>query len=866
MRFSRIHLSKFFDTFYPLPSVMDACSFVKLVRKRTSRLAEFLEKGVLASNANRRSRPFDAKVHVDIAKSLDALLSLKEKDVERVIWEEHKLTDERLLTCLVPYQMAANIIMRGLPQNVRKMCVEELRAEEDYYLKGITKKRHNKFIQWIERDVFVSTGLNYLRSLSPLRHARIPVIAVMGHSQHGKTTLLDVLQKTSFSEEESRGTTQSIRAFTISASENGFRSVTFVDTPGQRVFTETRFHAQIIADALLLVVSLVEGVQIQTFEVIKVALNIDKPILVVLNKLDLYSDPRKADEAMFNVLMDLREAGLNVVMVHKPKDIERLRACESNTKLDAQSSKEVQNTLQLFAPMKKVDAQYKGSKTHPVVNLKRSCAGVCISARERENLDLLWSLIELMSSTLSPFCHSRMENYTSHSCSHQAVILESSKHLFDEESFRIRKNVQRLQKRQDATNERQKLRLEKNSVSARIHSALNNDRKKLQSSNPTSTNCLVLTVIVREGCITKGLLFVADQTRGRVDYMIDAAGNFVDKAYPGTAVIIIDVHSNTGCPGVGTHLLSMPFVDERDRVFEYRRWLQWFIECFPNRLNLLRPRGMDVSFAHLGDYGQIGNTHCLEYQLLYGPPQDAFSTGINSQSTEEELSINGSKPLEKSIAEYLSEKNLEDQERHKGFPLEDGSHQKILMEDDLEVTLQTTWTQLQPRKRPETQEMHDEMIKSCIQIGVLFKVDSWHSARMLHREINRLGTRKVAFHVVGMRFGELTADDIMFFGRAMKIAVCYRTPLGLSTDLDQYIEINDTWVLQTDDITEVILFLKWCAVALHKEHAPDDYGVTERSHKSYLVLMNDKSGKSSEKKADQQKNSRHRRLLVTPNF
>ncbi|PWU94124.1 putative translation initiation factor IF-2 [Trypanosoma cruzi] len=169
-------------------------------------------------------------------------------------------------------------------------------------------------------------------------------------------------------------------------------------------------------------------------------------------------------------------------------------------------------------------------------------------------------------------------------------------------------------------------------------------------------------------------------------------------------------------------------------------------------------------------------------------------------------------------------------------------------------------------KRPETQEMHDEMIKSCIQIGVLFKVDSWHSARMLHREINRLGTRKVAFHVVGMRFGELTADDIMFFGRAMKIAVCYRTPLGLSTDLDQYLEINDTWVLQTDDITEVILFLKWCAVALHKEHAPDDYGVTERSHKSYLVLMKDKSGKSSEKKTDQQKNSRHRRLLVTPNF
>ncbi|RNF07567.1 putative translation initiation factor IF-2 [Trypanosoma conorhini] len=861
---SRIHLLRIPDAFYPLNSVMDACSFVNLVRTRTIRLAKYLEKEALAANTNRRSRSFDAKLKDDIAKSLNTLLNLKEKEVERVIWEQHKLTDERLVTCLVPYQLAANIIMRGLPNDVRKRCVEELKAEENCHFEGAANKRDNKFIQWREQDVFVSTGLNYLRRLSPLRPSRIPVIAVVGHSQHGKTTLLDVLQQTNFRNEESRGTSQTVRAFTTPDSKKGVKPVTFVDTPGQRIFTETRFHAQSIADAIILVVSLVDGVRSQTYETIKVALNLDKPILVVLNKLDLYSDFKKANEAMFKVIMDLRGAGLHVAMIHKEKDIERLRVFESNAKLDTPPSKEVHNAVQLFAPMKKVDPEYKGSNTHPVVNLNRSCAGVCISAKTSENINLLWSLIELMSLALSPVCHSQREEYNSHACSHQAVILESSKHLFDEEGFRTRKSVQRLQKKQDVTLEKRQIQFGKNSVSVRLHSALNAARKKMQSSNPTSTRCLVLTVIVREGCITKGMPFVADHTKGRVDYMIDAIGNSVAKAYPGTAVTIIDVHSSTGCPGVRTHLLSMPSTEERDCVFEYRRLLQWFVECFPSRLSLLRPRGMDVSFAHLGDYGQLKHTRCLEYQLLYGSPEDASLAEMNAQPAQEALATSDSTPREKSIAEYLSDKNSEHEERENELLLEDGSHGNTFLDDDLKITLQNTWIQLQPLHRPETQAKCDEMIRSSIQVGVVFKVDTWHSARMLYRELNRLGTRKVAFQAVGVRFGALSVDDIMFFGRAMKIVVCYRTPLALSTDLDRYLEINDTWVLQTDDVSEVVLFLKWCAVELHRQHAPDDYGVTEPSHKNYLVLMQDEVGKSPGTKSEQPRNGRRRRLLIAP--
>ncbi|ORC88761.1 translation initiation factor IF-2 [Trypanosoma theileri] len=864
---SRIYLLKANEAFYPLPSVMDGQSFVAFVRSRTARLAKFLEVETLSANHAQRSKFFDTQKREEIRKSLDSLLNLKERDVERVIWEQYKLSDERLVTCLVPYQLGANIIMSGLPREVRKKCVEELKMEEASIASGVSNKRENKFIQWIEKDVFVSTGLNYLRRLSTRQHVRIPIIALVGHTQHGKTTLLDALQETNFREEESRGITQSVRAFTLFSSEKNSLNVTFVDTPGQRIFAETRFHAQIIADFLLIVVSVMEGVQSQTYEAVKVALNVDRPVVVVLNKVDLFSNAQKASEAVSKVLVNLREAGLNISMIHNKKDLERLRSTQTNINEHDKVSKVNDNSFQLFAPMKKIDSNYKGSRKYPLVELQRRCVGVCISAKERKNLSLLWSIIELMCSTYPPLCYSKSSDYRSHSCSLQAVILESSKHLFDEEGFRVNKSRQKFQKMQDINEEKRQSQFSRKSISVRINSSLNAAQNKVKSTNPTSTNCLVLTVIVKEGCITKGVPFIADQTKGQVDFMIDALGNPVNQATPGMAVTIIDLHSTTGCPGVGIHLLSFPSMKERDHIFEYRRLLQWYVECFTDKLHLLRPRGMNISFAHLGDYGQLKNTVCLEYQLLYGPPEVSSLPESELNSSNDKILTCTSNSSVKSIAEYLSEKNSEEQDEQNYLMLESKSiENKVMMNEDLKITLEATWMQLQPQSRPQTQEAYEDLIKSCLQIGVLFKVDSWHSARMLYREIARLGTRKIAFHVIGMRFGELVVDDILFFGRAMKIVVCYRTPVGASTDLDRYLEINDTWTLQTDDISDVVLFLKWCAVELHKEHAPDDCGVVEPNKKSYFMFVNSKSSKDTKDNEKQGKSGKDRRLLITPKY
>nr|CCC92452.1 putative translation initiation factor IF-2 [Trypanosoma congolense IL3000] len=862
---SRTTLKRTFGAFYAVPSVMDAPSFVNFVRSCTGRLATFLENDTFTRNHTLRSEYFDGASREKIRRELYLLFNLKEKEVEDTVWNQHGLYDDRLATCIVPYRVAADIILTRLPDHVKCKALVELEEDEFLVCKGLTAKtRLNQIIEWVERDVYVSTGTCYLRYTHPRLLDRTPVIAVLGHTQHGKTTLLDALQKTNIRAEESHGVTQCLRAFTIPPHSDFHKAITFIDTPGERLFTEARFHALNIADFAVVIVSAIDGVRSQTYEAIKVALNVDKPIVVVINKMDLFSSTYKASDAVSNVLMDLKEAGLDVTVVRNEEDIDRIRASSPATRVSATSRSAVTGSFPLFSPMKLLDPSYQGSTRSPRVDLRRACIGICMSARDRLNIDLFRSVIELIVTACPPQCMSKSADYTCF-CSVQAVVLESSKNLFDEEGFRTNIGLRKVAKRQDAAVRRRTHHFEKNSVCMRIHSSTNTARGVAKTRNPSSANCLMLKVIVREGCITKGMPFVADQSKGRVDHILDASGNYISHAYPGSAVIIIDTHSEAGCPGVGTHLLSAPSVRERDAVFEYRRLLQWFVECFPRRLHLLRPKGMDVSFAHLGDYGQLNDNTSLEYQLLYGIPKCVKPVSLASPDAHKPLELEATVHA-KSIAEYIIEKNEGESSRQEGALLEGMTVERRLVDDSTKAVVENAWTRLQLETRIESQEAYDEFIRSCLQVGVFLKVDSWHSARLLRRESSRLGTRKVAFHVVGIRFGELLVDDILFFGRAMKVVICYRTPVAASAELDQYIEANDAWVLQTDDISDIVFFLKWCAVALHKEHASDDFNAPEMGENSWVLLQNG-SPKLAYKANDKAVGEGHRRqLLVKQNL
>ena len=114
-----------------------------------------------------------------------------------------------------------------------------------------------------------------------------PVVAVLGHVDHGKTTLLDTIRKTSIAQREHGGITQKIGASSVELVHEGKkRQITFIDTPGHEAFSKMRGRGAQAADIGLLIVSAVDGVMPQTKESISLLKASKVPYIVVLTKID----------------------------------------------------------------------------------------------------------------------------------------------------------------------------------------------------------------------------------------------------------------------------------------------------------------------------------------------------------------------------------------------------------------------------------------------------------------------------------------------------------------------------------------------------------------------------------------------------
>ncbi len=142
---------------------------------------------------------------------------------------------------------------------------------------------------------------------------RPPIVTIMGHVDHGKTTLLDSLRQSDIVSTESGAITQHIGAYMVKTSKG---MISFLDTPGHEAFTAMRAHGVKVTDIVILVVSAADGVKPQTIEAINHAKAAGVPIIVAINKIDLpTADPKKIIQELANYELVSEDWGGKTIMV-----------------------------------------------------------------------------------------------------------------------------------------------------------------------------------------------------------------------------------------------------------------------------------------------------------------------------------------------------------------------------------------------------------------------------------------------------------------------------------------------------------------------------------------------------------------------
>jgi translation initiation factor IF-2 len=256
----------------------------KIEAKKSSKVAETI---------SRKSESIKTKEKIKKKPEIKKIIELPEGITAKQLSERINISSSEIIQVLFDMGETVNV-----NQTLGKDLVEFLSHEYNFKYNII------RFEDKIE-EIFKDSKEDLVK--------KPPVVTVMGHVDHGKTTLLDAIRKSDVVQGEAGGITQHIGAYQI---EYNGRKITFIDTPGHKAFTEMRARGARVTDIAVVVIAADDGIMPQTSEAINHAKEANVPIIVAINKIDLpNSNPDKVKQGLTEFNLVPEEWGGETVFV-----------------------------------------------------------------------------------------------------------------------------------------------------------------------------------------------------------------------------------------------------------------------------------------------------------------------------------------------------------------------------------------------------------------------------------------------------------------------------------------------------------------------------------------------------------------------